>query len=65
MSIYHDSKLVKVIVSTNINWVLVTSLLRGLELATGVVNIVEVLLEVLPWGVRRQQKSLVVTRDTG
>ena len=44
---------------------LVTSLLRGLELATGVVNVVEVLLEVLPWGVRRQQKSLVVTRDTG
>ena len=46
MSIYHDSKLVKVIISTNIEWVLVTSLLRGLELATGVVNVVEVLLEV-------------------
>ena len=39
-----------------------------LELVTGVVDVVEVLLEafpwVLPWGVRRQQQSLVVIRDT-
>ena len=42
----HDSKLVRIIISTNINWVLITSLLRGLELATVVVNVIEVLLEV-------------------
>ena len=42
----HDSKLVRIIISTYINWVLITSLLRGLELATFVVDVVEVLLEV-------------------
>ena len=44
---------------------LVTSLLRGLELATGVVDVVEVLLEAFLGECVVNSKSLVVTRDTG
>ena len=46
-----------IIISTSYNWALITSLLLGLELATVVVVVVEMLLEVFLEGQRCQQKA--------